>query len=142
MKGYQENNKKWSIISESLKGRNLNSVKNRFHSILKKNGVIEPTNENIESVIQKLKKAECSINASKISSDNENNDDDEEIKFEEPPKKQLKVEKHNDIQEMYKGMLNHFQLMTEYSQYFNMANAFMGANFPNFSGLLKLQKLS
>lgn len=138
MKGYQENNKKWSIISEALKGRNLNSVKNRFHSILKKNGCSDPTNENIESIIQKLKKAEFSINTSKISSDTEEVNDEKELKFEEP-KKQVKIENsEKSIQEMYKNMYTHFQFLNQYHNYLNMANSFLQPTFSanNFPGFL------
>ena len=125
-------NKKWATISESLKGRNLNSVKNRFHSILKKNNISEPDNEQIKSLIQKLKFSETVVDNDQINEIDDDDNDDEEIKEVEAngekPKKQIKLEENMDKQEnqikyfeMFKNMQNQYQM---FQQYCNFANAF------------------
>lgn len=119
---FQQYNKKWSVISEVLKGRNLNSVKNRFHSLLKKNDISEPTSENINQLIVKLKNSDTSDSFIKDSSSElgKYDEDKEEVKLNEDPKKKLKLEE-GQTEKNAKDFQNQFQI---FNQFMVLANAF------------------
>ncbi len=112
-------NKKWSTISESLKGRNLNSVKNRFHSLLKRNGILSPENDSIQSLIEKIKHSK---NLSEFSKESSLEEKIEEEKIEELPKTQIKVEEDKN-QEKYMNMMINLQNQCQmYNQCLSLAS--------------------
>ena len=117
-------NKKWSTISESLKGRNLNSVKNRFHSLLKRNGLSSPENDGIQALIEKMKNSK---NLPQFTE--ESPVETEEEKIEEPVKKQIKVEEDKNQGKSMSMMLNMQNQCQMYNQYLSFA-AFMNNSTP------------
>ena len=88
---YIKFNNKWSIIAESLKGRNLNSVKNRFNSLLKKFMVMKPSKENIEQLMERIKNSEIEEKTKNLSVQPK-----EIINIEDSPKNKIKAEDPHD----------------------------------------------
>ena len=141
---YLKFNKKWSTISESLKGRNLNSVKNRFHSLLKKFKISEAEDENIKALIKRLKNTET-FETKDISITSEEEEENEDLKIKESPKKKIKIETPQNIMPpntipiipyLIKPLNESFPFYHPFNPFFGFPNPQMGipGAFEHFNG--------
>ena len=141
---YLKFNKKWSTISESLKGRNLNSVKNRFHSLLKKCKISEAEDENIKALIKRLKNTET-FETKDISITSEEEEENEDLKIKESPKKKIKIETPQNIMppntipiipSLIKPLNESFPFYHPFNPFFGFPNPQMGipGAFEHFNG--------
>lgn len=121
------------MIAESLKGRNLNSVKNRFHSLLKKYMVIEPSKESIEKLIKRIRTSEKEYKTNNISVKPEKINNEEDSTKE----KIIKVEDTDSyIPPINPSLFNQMPQQYPIFNSFNLSMDMFGNPFGRFNGFM------